>query len=158
MGNYRAASRTAAVRHMGRVDTCEEMVRLDAHHRNFRQKATEKMSRLRHTLYLLMEFEIVRYLMCNADGREDGAEKALRHDNLCRIYLASVFGCSVDDARSLRGAEYDAVHERTQELTGYMDEVIGFPLKGRPDYDILQPKFFSSFVRLADEAIEVSTK
>ncbi len=46
---------------------------------------------------------------------------------------------------------YTYIHDATQKLTDYMDEVIGFPLENkRPDYDTLAPKFFEEFIRLAD--------
>lgn len=111
------------------------------------------MDRLNHTLWLLMEFDIHRYLISNAEGRESGIEKATCHMNLCNQYLASVFGCDIENARSLHDQEFEVIHEETQELTGYMDEVIGFPLKGVPAYEILAPKFFKEFIRLADKAM-----
>ena len=116
--------------------------------------------RTTHLLWLLMKFDIHRYLMSNADGRWDGSEKATRHVNLSHTYVASRHGTSQEAAGRIRyisHGEYEEmlythIHDHTQELTGSMDEVIGFPIEGRPDYDTLAPKFFKEFIRLADEA------
>ena len=117
-----------------------------------------------HLLWVLMEFDIHRYLMSNTEGRCDGAEKAERHINLSNYYVASVRLCdicrasrrAIADGRGEQG-EIDElvwkVHNHTQALTSYMDEVIGFPLTGRPDYDDLSPKFFKEFIRLAREVL-----
>lgn len=78
---------------------------------------------------------VVRYLIANTAGRLDGAEKALRHQSLCSFYVASILGLGdVDDVRrgGIGEALYQAVHARTQELTDYMDEAIGFPVKSPP--------------------------
>lgn len=102
---------------------------------------------------------IHRYLMSNADGRWDGAEKALRHEELCTYYVGLHLGITALDLVRGRCAEvgeclYQAVHTATQELTGYLDEKIGFPLSGRPDYDNLAPLFFEQFDELALKAIK----
>ncbi len=98
-------------------------------------------------------FLISRYLLSNTDGRLDGAEKATRHQELCEFYVASVLGLPDPDLvrrRSGLGEDlYQAVHEKTQDLTDYLDEVIGFPLKGKPDHDVLEPLFFDKFHELA---------
>jgi hypothetical protein len=98
-------------------------------------------------------FAVNRYLMSCADGREDGAEKALRHQELCTFYVAVVYGCTQNEARLEHEDAYTAVHTETQRLTDYMDEVIGFPLQGRPDYDSLAPEFFKRFHTLAMQAL-----
>jgi hypothetical protein len=91
--------------------------------------------------------------MCNADGRQDGAEKADRHDKLCRTFLAYHHKCNPDLSRRKHNDDWWKVHNKTQELTSFMDEKIGFPLKGRPDYDKLAPLFFDMFIELATAAI-----
>lgn len=122
--------------------------------------------RLKHALYMLMSFPIHRYLMANTTGRLDGAEKADVHLRLSYIYIASQMGIVDPDGatRVMVGAKthddgwvqhgtmaYTYIHDATQELTDYMDEVIGFPIDDtRPDYDTLAPKFFEEFIRLAD--------
>jgi hypothetical protein len=122
--------------------------------------------RLKHALYMLMSFPIHRYLMANTAGRLDGYEKAETHLRLSYIYVASQMGIVDSDGatRVMAGAKthddgwvqhgdmvYTYIHDATQELTDYMDEVIGFPIEDtRPDYDTLAPKFFEEFIRLAD--------
>lgn len=100
------------------------------------------------------DFLVQRYLMSCADGREDGAEKALRHRELCAFYVAVVHGYA-DPEVACREREdaYVAAHAATQQLTDYMDEVIGFPLRGRPDYYTLAPAFFKQFHALAMQAL-----
>lgn len=95
-------------------------------------------------------FAITRYLMSNACGRENGAEKADRHRELCQFYVAAAFGLT-DPALAHRRheKEYRAVHTATQRLTDYLDETIGFPLTGQPDYEVLGPLFFEQFHALA---------
>lgn len=113
--------------------------------------------RVEHLLWLMMEDHIHRYLMANAEGRCDGYAKAMHHIELCKIYVASVRMCEVDNAgREHVDADdwtllYSVIHDASQDLTSFMDEVIGFPITGRPDYEVLAPKFFKEFVRLADE-------
>lgn len=111
---------------------------------------------LKQALRLHCSFAMMRYLMSNSEGRLNGAEKAMRHEELCTFYVAVVRGVEPDDVRR-RGFEsdYQAVHTKTQELTDYLDEVIGFPLTGRPDYDKLTPLFFERFHALAFEALGV---
>lgn len=115
--------------------------------------------RINHLLWLLMKRAIYRYLMVNTEGRLDGSEKADRHVELSYIYVASRRGVSIGSARLEEHGEnynllYSHIHDATRELTDYMDEVIGFPITGRPDYDDLAPKFFKEFIRLADEAYD----
>jgi hypothetical protein len=100
------------------------------------------------------DFFVQRYLMSCAEGREDGAEKALRHRELCAFYVAVVHGYADPDvACRERSAAYEAIHTATQQLTEYLDEVIGFPLRGRPDYSTLAPAFFKKFHALAMQAL-----
>ena len=122
--------------------------------------------RLKHALYMLMSFPIHRYLMANTAGRLDGNEKADVHLRLSNIYVASQMGIVDSDGakRVMVGSKihengweehgtmaYTYIHDATQKLTDYMDEVIGFPIDdSRPDYDALAPKFFEEFIRLAD--------
>lgn len=106
---------------------------------------------------LHLSHAIHRYLMSNTSGRMDGYEKAQRHIELCTFYVAAVRG--VDDLDMVRRGlesheeDYQAVHDATQALTDHLDEVIGFPLEGQPDYDRLEPLFFEHFHRYAMEAL-----
>lgn len=101
---------------------------------------------------------IARYLMSNADGRWDGAEKAVRHRELCSFYLAAKYGISDPEfALQTHIEEYQLLHEYTQELTDNLDVEIGFPVKGRPDYDRLESLFFERFHALAIEFLSTSS-
>lgn len=112
------------------------------------------MDKFKHACWLHLRFTIARYLMSNAEGRWDGAEKSMRHDELCRFYVAAVRGCELDDVRVNFEDDYQHVHTLTQKMTDHMDEVIGFPVEGMPDYDKLEPLFFEHFHRLAMQALE----
>lgn len=116
------------------------------------------MDLFKQASWLFCQFPINRYLMSNAHGRQDGAEKAMRHIELCSFYVAAVKGLnSTEMAIRLHEDEFRAVHDKTQELTDYLDEAIGFPLDSRPDYETLAPLFFEKFHALALEALGVTT-
>ena len=114
------------------------------------------MGMFKNACQLATHHTVARYLMSNADGRWDGAEKAQRHIELCAFYTCVALGIpdqdlalSTDEGEAL----FDAIHDITQEMTDNMDETIGFPVKGRPDYDTLIPAFFEEFHRLAMVAV-----
>lgn len=107
----------------------------------------------RHVCWLHTRHTIGRYLMSNAEGRWDGFEKALRHRELCQFYVAAVKGTDHPDKVDVTSEDFLAVHTATQELTDRLDEAIGFPISGRPDYDDLEPKFFEKFHDLAMAAL-----
>lgn len=97
---------------------------------------------------------ITRYLMSNTPGRMDGVEKALRHMELCTFYVAAARGIAdLDMVRRTNEDDFQAVHTITQALTDNLDEEIGFPLTGRPDYNALAPLFFERFHELAMRAL-----
>lgn len=101
------------------------------------------------------DFMMTRYLMANAHGRWDGAEKAQRHQELCSFYVAIFHGYeSTERAAREQRASYVAVHAATQRLTDNLDEEIGFPLDRQPDYDALVPAFFKRFHALALTALQ----
>lgn len=109
----------------------------------------------KHACWLNVEFAVKRYLMSNAEGRWDGAEKAQRHLEMSYFYVAAVKGVDLERVRLDHHDDYMAVHDATQEMTSNLDEAIGFPLRGRPDYDDLAPKFFEKFHALALAALGV---
>lgn len=113
------------------------------------------MEYLKHACWLHTQTWIHRYLMSNADGRWNGAEKAQRHRELCQFYVALFRGKEEEDIKSGIDEDYERVHEDTQELTGYLDEQIGFPLKGRPDYDPLALLFFEKFHTMALKSLNI---
>jgi len=119
--------------------------------------------REKNLLKMICDFDINRYLMSNADGRWDGAEKAQRHLRLSNWFTAWWFELSGEDAGKrfhLRSGKFKdenvarLVHDSTTPLTDYLDEVIGFPLEGRPDYNTLSPKFFDKFYELATTKLQ----
>lgn len=110
--------------------------------------------RFLYALWLLMELPIHRYLMSNTYGRLDGAEKATRHIELCEIYIATTYFISTDKARIHYNDQLKMVHDKTQLLTDYLDEMINFPLDDpHPDYNSLSKPFFFMFFHLAEQAI-----
>lgn len=113
-----------------------------------------KLDRFKQACWLHLDHTINRYLMSNAEGRWDGAEKAQRHMELCIFYVAVMRGIEEDTVRRTHEEDYQAVHTKTQELTDKLDTAIGFPVKGRPDYDDLAPKFFKKFHRLAMSVLD----
>ncbi|TJY57194.1 hypothetical protein E4T66_17445 [Sinimarinibacterium sp. CAU 1509] len=105
-------------------------------------------SDLERACWIHVSFLVTRYLLANSHGRWDGAEKALRHRELCQFYAA--LPCGADpDAVSVLSPEYRALHSATQALTDNLDTEIGFPLDSRPDFDRLAPLFFAKFHALA---------
>lgn len=118
------------------------------------ERIDEAMDLFKQACKIHTQHIIVRYLMSNADGRQDGAEKAHRHQELCSFYVAVVRGLDdLDLVRRKCETDYKAVHSSTQKLTDYLDEAIGFPLEGGPDYAKLAPLFFERFHGLALEAL-----
>ncbi|HEX7330347.1 MAG TPA: hypothetical protein VF290_02540 [Pyrinomonadaceae bacterium] len=101
------------------------------------------------------EWIIDRYLMSNALNRIDPAEKAERHIQLCKFYVAAVRGCSLDNAMSDFEDDFDRLHDESQELTSSLDTEIGFPLDQTPDYANLNPKFFERFHAIACRVLGV---
>lgn len=99
------------------------------------------------------QFAMGRYLMSNAYGRWDGAEKAQRHMQLCQFYVAAVRGLDDTDKVDISSNDFKAVHKETQKLTDHLDEVIGFPLDAPPNYEVLEPLFFEHFHSLAIQAL-----
>jgi len=115
-------------------------------------KFTER--HLRRALRNATSFLVARYLMANSKDRKDGFEKAERHRDLCLIFVSALCDIPIGDVRRERHEhKYDAVHTGTQQLTGYLDREIGFPLDGHPDYDVMEPLFFDRFYELAVKAL-----
>ena len=108
--------------------------------------------KVNHLLWLLMERTSISYLSCHAIGREDGYLKAQCHLELCKIIIAGIYKCDIDDAArdEDRHLHLKRIHDATQELTDNLSEKIGFPLKERyPDFDKLAPLFFEKFAEIA---------
>lgn len=121
--------------------------------------------REKNLLRMMARFDVARYLMSNAHGRWDGAEKAQRHINLSNLFVAWWFelpnaesGARFKVKTGKYSDSFDSismiVHNATRPLTDYLDEVIDFPLESRPDYDKLSPKFFDKFYELATTKLQ----
>lgn len=109
---------------------------------------------LKSACWLHTEPMIARYLMANAEGRWDGAEKAQRHGEMCSFYVALVYGIQDPDrAQAEQPEACRAVRRASRALTDNLDQVIGFPLRGKPDYAVLAPKFFEHFHKMALETL-----
>ncbi len=123
--------------------------------------------------HLLVSHPVVRYLICNTPGRQDGAEKASVHKTLCERFIAYTKLVDPDDAWDYKRRNknkysgtpgqsgfligeglYDFVHDHTQKLTGHLDK-IGMPrdTSKYPDYDAMADAFTREFFRLANEAV-----
>lgn len=115
------------------------------------------MELFKQACWLHCQTTIIQYLLSNTHGRENGTAKAIHHAELCRFYVAVVKNVSdVELVRHSFEDEYQAVHLKTQELTDYLDEVIGFPLDSSPDYEALAPLFFINFHQLALDALNIT--
>lgn len=77
-----------------------------------------------------MHHPMMRYLIVNSHGRLDGAEKATRHDEMCRYYVGLHYQITPDLARRRHEEAYQKVHAATQVLTNDLT-AIGFPLYER---------------------------
>lgn len=115
--------------------------------------ASSDAEKLKQACWLHLNHAIHRYLISNADGRENPGEKAEQHLVMSYFYVAMHKGLEIEDVRLDHHDANMAVHDHTQSLNSYLDEQIGFPLRGWPDYDDLAPKFFERFHALAMEAL-----
>lgn len=104
-----------------------------------------------------LDYLINRYLLCNTEGRLSGIEKAEVHRELCYFYIAVKYGLDCSEQAAKYFEDFDLLHETTQELTGFMDTKIGFPIKGLPDYKKLTPLFFEEFHRIAVETLKLTS-
>lgn len=100
-------------------------------------------------LHYLLDFHCIRYMMCNAKGREDGAEKADVHlrisTALCNFILCE--GTPRDEDTYNVNECVHPVHDYLADiLTDRMDEVIGFPWQRSlhaEEFDEYAKKFFN---------------
>lgn len=98
-----------------------------------------------------MDFDLMRYLMANTKGRLSGAEKAERHLNLCETYMKVMVGNSSHHSLMM------FIHDHSQQVTGHLDEAIGFPIDDpHPDYDRLAKKLFSKLIASFGEGYDMA--
>lgn len=99
-------------------------------------------------LHYLLDFHCIRYMMCNAKGREDGAEKADVHlaisTALCNFILCEGTPRN-EDTYNVNECVH-AVHDYLADiLTDNMDQVIGYPVFQQmyaDDFELYAGKFF----------------
>lgn len=114
---------------------------------------TQYCEMFRRASRIHLDMALYRYLMSNAHGRWNGAEKAICHGEICKFYVATILGVELaPDAQDWKDA-YERVHTATQAVTDNLDESIGFPLDREPDYDALVPVFFDKIHRIALQAL-----
>ena len=119
------------------------------------QPESRQAALFKRAAWLRLERTINQYLMANAHGRWDGALKAHAHREMCCFYLAVYLNCEESMVLREHDELFRDVHRATQdELTDYLDEVIGFPRDSRPDYDTLAPKFFEVFHNTVSRILE----
>lgn len=113
------------------------------------------MDYFKNACRLHTQLTIGRYLMSNAHGNWNGAEKAQCHIQLCQFYVAAARGFNDAEKVQISSKDFKAVRELTQQLTDRLDEVIDFPLDSKPDYEKLEPLFFEHFHALAVKALQI---
>jgi len=109
----------------------------------------------KYLLFKLMEMDIRKYLISNTKDLCNGSMKAHQHKILCATYLSYHYLRDItEDTLYLVDDEYELVHTKTQQLTGYLDEVIKFPLdKLTKDIDLDKyiKLFFNRFIKISNK-------
>ncbi len=105
-------------------------------------------------LFLLEEqlkYDVVRYLIVNTKGKEDGYERADRHiaisKTICKFLLCRT-----------HNLPYMEVHNYLTELTAFMDEQIGFPVNRTiygNEYDAFVEKFINKIKEMLPSISEL---
>lgn len=114
------------------------------------ERKTEGLRRtIAHACRIALFPVIYRYLLSHEEGRWSGYEKAQRHREMLQFYIAMQTGVSDPEKIDVTDARYKLLHGATRVVTDHLDEVLGFPLQGKPDYDRLVPLFFEAFHRIA---------
>jgi hypothetical protein len=109
----------------------------------------------KHLFWLLIEFQIHRYLLANT--RLNGFEKAEQHIDMSALFVALKLLITSDGARRHHWKKVMAIHDYTQKLTDNLDTEIGFPIGEEVDdinYEQLSRKFFNKFLLYANECWE----
>ena len=108
-------------------------------------------------LRYLLDFPVVRYMMCNSKGRMDGAEKADNHieisQNIC-MFILSEGRPRHERTPKVRQCTM-VVHDYLAEiLTDRMDEVIFYPYDKQmygDDFDYYKVLFIDYIINHLDE-------
>lgn len=76
----------------------------------------EPENHFKSACWLRTSFSISRYLMSNAHGRWNGAEKALYHRELCKFYVAAVRGFDDEGLVDLCGEDMQWASGKVEEI------------------------------------------
>lgn len=127
---------------------------------------TNLTDREKWALKYMIDFNIYRYMMCNAFNREDGAEKADNHIKISKILVQFITCKGGELCRNSEPQEvlvaWLAVHDYLAKiLTDRMDEVIGYPIGVNmygDDFRKYADKFFDVIIDHFDEIVEIVNK
>lgn len=107
-------------------------------------------------LYMLLEFDIHRYLLTNTYKRHDTLEKADLHREISSIIFSFLFKKQYNEIKDWKTMM--RIHNFLAEiLTNRLDEVIGFPidkLSCEIDYDDYGKRFFNVIIDNMDKIKE----
>lgn len=107
-------------------------------------------------LYMLLEFDIHRYLLANTNTRMDGFEKADRHINIAKTLFSYIFIKQYNERNDWQTMM--KIHDCLAEiLTDQLDEAIGFPIDKASyeiDYDEYGKRFFNFIIDNMDKIKE----
>ena len=99
-------------------------------------------------LYILLEFDIHRYLLANTYKRHDPVEKADKHMEISGIIFSYIFAREYNELKDW--PVMMEIHNYLAEiLTNRLDEVIGFPIDKESreiDYHEFGKRFFNVIV------------
>ena len=103
-------------------------------------------------LYMMLEFDIHRYLLANTFGRLCGSEKAEYHIKISSVIFSYVFAEQYNERRHWQPMM--RIHNFLAEiLTDRLDEEIGFPTdktSSEIDYDEFGKRFFNVIIKNID--------
>lgn len=107
-------------------------------------------------LYILLEFDIHRYLLSNTYNRHDPIEKAERHMQISSVIFSYIFAREYNELKDWEIMMQ--IHDCLAEiLTNRLDEVIGFPIDKESceiDYHEFGKRFFNVIVENMDKIKE----
>ena len=100
-----------------------------------------KTDKLKRAMWYLTRDLFFNYIKVNTVMYGNGGLKADIHINICKTFL-EVWG--------FYDTEWDGLHTDTQDITGYLEEQIGFdPMEEEPDYHAYGKQLFDLFYNRA---------